>query len=56
MNLLALIRNKIEGHADKLISNRRVPNTLAELISLWKSAFALVYDLEHAHNELKTVC
>ena len=56
MNLLASIRNKIEGHADKLISNRREPNTLKEFISLLKSAFARVYDLEHAHNELKTRC
>ena len=56
INLLALIRNKIEGHADQLISNRREPNTLEELISLLKTAFARVYDLDHAHDELKNVC
>lgn len=55
INLLALIRNKIEGRADQLIENRGDPETLDELISILRSSFARSFDVDHAHDELKVI-
>ena len=55
INLLALIRNKIEGHADQLISNSNNPTTLDELINLLKSAFARSFDVDRVHDELRNL-
>lgn len=51
-NLLLLIRSKIVGHADQLISHKSEPETLEGLISLLKSSFARVFDVDAAHAEL----
>ena len=53
INLLALIRNKIEGQADLLIANRQEPKSLKELISLLKTVFARTFDVDMILDELK---
>lgn len=52
INLLTLIKGKIIGHADNLISYRSEPESLTELISLLKSIFIRAFDVDHAYDEL----
>lgn len=52
-NLLSLIRNKIEGHADQLLSSHENPETLDELIRILKSCFARAFEVDYALVELK---
>lgn len=54
-NLLPLIRNKIEGHADKLIETYPDPRNLNDLITILKSAFARDFNVDRAHDDLKNV-
>lgn len=54
-NLLALIRNKIEGHAEKLIANRPEPEDLNALITELKVAFGRDFNVDRAHDDLKNV-
>lgn len=55
LNLLALIKNKIEGEADQLIANRGDPETLNDLISLLKNSFAKSFDVDRALDELNSL-
>ena len=55
INLLALIRNKIEGDADQLISNGDDLTTLDELIDVLKSSFSRSFDVNHIQDELKNL-
>ncbi|XP_076549185.1 uncharacterized protein LOC143306623 [Osmia lignaria lignaria] len=48
--LLFLIRGKIVGHAKLILSNRREPNTLDELIGLLKKAYVRSFNM-HSINE-----
>lgn len=54
-NLLALIRNKIEGHAEKLIANRPEPENLNALIIELKVAFARDFNVDRALDDLKNI-
>lgn len=54
-NLLAIIRSKIEGHADQLISNRPEPNNINELISLLKNSFSRFFDVDRVYDELRSL-
>ena len=55
INLLALIRNKIEGHADQFISNSNAPTTFDQLINLLKPSFARSFDVDRVQDELKNL-
>lgn len=54
LNLLSLIRNKITGHADMLISHTREPQNLDELIKLLQKSFVRTFDVDTAHAELSS--
>lgn len=50
-----MIRSKIEGHTDQLISDDNDPTTLDELISSLKSAFAQSFDVDRIYDEFKNL-
>lgn len=52
-NLLAIIRNKIEGPADLLLANRPEPKTVDEIVALLKKVYARSFDVHQIHGELR---
>ncbi|XP_076243365.1 uncharacterized protein LOC143184787 [Calliopsis andreniformis] len=51
--LLTIIRNKIIGQADMLISNREEPETVDGLINLLKEVYDSAFDINQIHGELR---
>ena len=55
VNLLTVIRYKMEGEAKLLMENHATPDTLEELISLLKTIFEQTFDVGRIEDELKEV-
>lgn len=53
-SMLALIRSKISGYADTLMSQHGRPKDLNELISILRKTFAPAFDTNKAHTEIVT--